>query len=334
MASFENCVRQSLAGHAWNGRLTGGVDIGEYEHIGLVEGAAEFVPEMLRAGVAMRLEEHEQATELTDARRFERGADFGWVMAVIIDHRDVVDHAFDVKAAADAREFGEALADQFCRNIEVQRDGRRGGGIAHVVNAWRMKKLKNAQIVAFVGQAKFAAEAFELDVADDEIGLVRGAVGDDRALHAGNDGLHVGLVKAEDRRAVERHAIDELDESVLNVLERGVLVEMLAVDGGHDGDHRREQQKAAVAFVGFDNEEFALAEPGGGAGLIDAAADDKCGIEMCRSQNGSDDGCRGGFSVRPGYRNTVLQAHQLGEHFRARDHWDLFLVRLDHFRIV
>src|SRR5258707_14162746 len=61
VASFENCVRQSLAGHAWNGRLTGGGGIGEYEHIGLVEGAAEFVPEMLRAGVAMRLDGHEQA---------------------------------------------------------------------------------------------------------------------------------------------------------------------------------------------------------------------------------------------------------------------------------
>src|SRR5258708_26858322 len=115
VASFENGVRKGLAGHAWNGWLTGGVDIGEYEHIGLVEGAAEFVPEMLRAGVAMRLEEHEQAIELADARRFERGADFGWVMAVIIDYRDVVDHAFDVKTAAHARGFCEALPDPVCR---------------------------------------------------------------------------------------------------------------------------------------------------------------------------------------------------------------------------
>jgi len=32
-------------------------------------------------------------------------------MAVVVDHGDVVDRAFDVEAAADACKFAEALAD-------------------------------------------------------------------------------------------------------------------------------------------------------------------------------------------------------------------------------
>src|SRR5713101_4934872 len=56
MPCFANRVGQSFAAYAWNGRLACGVDVGEHQHIGLVEGAAEFVPEVLGARVAMRLE--------------------------------------------------------------------------------------------------------------------------------------------------------------------------------------------------------------------------------------------------------------------------------------
>src|ERR1700687_79209 len=87
---FANGVSQRFAGDAGDGRLAGGVDVREHQHVGLVEGAAEFVPEMLRARVAVRLEEHQQTIEFANARRFECGANFGGVMAVIVNHRDVV----------------------------------------------------------------------------------------------------------------------------------------------------------------------------------------------------------------------------------------------------
>ena len=46
---------------------------------------------MLRARVAVRLEEHQQALEMAAARGFERGANFGGVMAVVVDQRDAVE---------------------------------------------------------------------------------------------------------------------------------------------------------------------------------------------------------------------------------------------------
>src|SRR6267154_6067158 len=100
-----------------------------------------------------------------------------------------------------------------------------------------MEELENAEIVALVGQAKFAAQSFKLDVADDEIGLAGGAVGNDGALYIGNDGLHIGLIDAENRRAVEGHAVDELHEGVLYVFERGILIEMFTVDCGDNGNY-------------------------------------------------------------------------------------------------
>src|SRR5713101_3390054 len=334
VASLANGGGQGFAGYAGDSRLAGGVNVGEHQHVGLIKGAAEFVPQMLRARVTVRLEEQPQAIELANTRGFERGADFGGVMAVIVDHGNVVDRAFNVEAPADSREFAEAIADQLRGHVEVEGDSRCGRGVAHIVDARRMKELENAEVVAFVGQAKFAAQAFELDVADDEIGLAGSAVGNNRALYARDHGLHVRLVQAQNRRAVKRHAIDELYEGILNVFQRGILIEMLAVDGGDGGDNGREQQEAAVAFVGFDHEELALTESSGGAASIDATADDKCGIEMRRSENGSDNGGRGGFPVSAGHGDAVLEAHQFGQHFCAGDDRDLFLVRFDNFGVV
>ena len=71
----------------------------------------------------------------------------------------------------------------------------------------------------------------------------RRAVGDDRTLHAREDGLDVGLVETEHDRAIEWDAIHKLQEDVLDFVEGFVLVEVLAVDGGDHGHDRREQQK-------------------------------------------------------------------------------------------
>ncbi len=85
VAGGANGVGQRRGGDAADGRFAGGVDVGQDQHVGLIEGAAEIVPKVLRARVAMRLKEHQQAVVAAAARRFERGANFHRVMAVIVD---------------------------------------------------------------------------------------------------------------------------------------------------------------------------------------------------------------------------------------------------------
>src|SRR5882672_9943912 len=110
MAGFANGVGQSLAGYARDWRLAGRVNIGNHQNIGLVESAREFVPEMLRAGVAVRLEKHQEAIEFADARGLQGGPDLGRVMAVVVDHGNVVDGALNVEAPTNAGKFGQAFA--------------------------------------------------------------------------------------------------------------------------------------------------------------------------------------------------------------------------------
>ena len=101
----------------------------------------------------------------------------------------------------------------------------------------------------------------------------------------GNDGLHVGLVQTEHRRAVKRDAVHELRENRLNLLERGVMVQMLAIDRGHHGDDRREQKERAVALVRFHNHIFAAAQAGRGPGVVDASAHDEGRVQAGRAQD-------------------------------------------------
>ena len=109
---------------------------------------------------------------------------------------------------------------------------------------------------------------------------------------------------------------------------------MFAVDGGDDGDDRREKQEAAVTFVGFDDKIFAATEARGCSSLVHFPTNDECGIEMSGGKNRGYKGGCGGFAVSATDGDAVLQAHQLGQHFGTGNHGDFALVRFDDFRIV
>ena len=67
-----------------------------------------------------------------------------------------------------------------------------------------------------------------------EIGLRAAAVGDGAPANVGQNALHVFAVEAQNGRAVERHLVDEFGERRADGFDIGVVVEMFAVDIGHD----------------------------------------------------------------------------------------------------
>src|SRR6266436_7155379 len=111
VSGLANGVYQGFARHTGNGRFARRVNIRQHENVGLVESAAEFVPQVLRARVAVWLKENEQAMELAAARSFERRTNLRRVMAVVVNHGDVVDHALDVEAACNPRKPRKPFAD-------------------------------------------------------------------------------------------------------------------------------------------------------------------------------------------------------------------------------
>ncbi len=122
---------------------------------------AEIVPEVLGARVAVGLEEDQQALVSAAARGFQRGANLDRVVAVVVDQRDAADHAFDFEAAADSGEIFQARANQIRRDVQIERDGGSGRGIAHVVNARRPGQAKLAEVVAAIGQPEAAGQPLQ-----------------------------------------------------------------------------------------------------------------------------------------------------------------------------
>ena len=137
-----------------------GINLGDHKNIGLIERAAEIVPEILRPRVAMRLKEHEQALVAAAARGFERRANLRGMMAVIVDQRDAANSPLISNRRPTPGKFREARADQIRGNIEREPDGCRGGGVTHVVNSRRRGQMEDSEIVAVIFQPKFARKAF------------------------------------------------------------------------------------------------------------------------------------------------------------------------------
>ena len=103
---------------------------------------------MLGAGIAVRLKKNEQAVELAPAGGFQRGFDFSRVMAVVVDHGDVVDGAFDIEAAADSAKVCQSLANQLYRNTQIEGDSSGSSRIADIVDTGRMREAEKPEILA------------------------------------------------------------------------------------------------------------------------------------------------------------------------------------------
>jgi hypothetical protein len=161
------------------------------------------------------------------------------------------------------------------------------------------------------------------------------AVGDDRARDHRDDRAHAGIVAADHRRAVERHAVQELDERGLQAREVvAVGVHVVGVDVGHDRQDRHQVQERRVGLVGLDHDVLARAEARVRAGAVEAAADDEGRVDAGLGQHAGDQRRRRRLAVRAGDRDALLQAHQLGQHHRARHHRDALGARGDHLGVV
>src|SRR5580658_5715431 len=325
---------EPLSRDALNGSFARWIDFAQYQHVALIERTAKILPQMLGSRVAVRLEQHQQPLVAASSRGFERGANLGRMMAVIVDKSYAGERAFDFETAPDTRKLPQAGANQVRGNVEGKTDGSRGGRVSHVVNPRRRRQMEDAEVFAVIGQAKLAREAFEFDVADHEVGLARSAVGDDGPLHARQNRLHVGLIHTENHGAIEGHAVHELEKDVLDFLERRVLIQMLTVDCSDHGDHRGQQQERAIALVRFDHHVLALANSGVRTHVTHSSPDDERRIKVSRGKYGGDhrSGCR--LAMRACDCDAVFQPHQFGQHLGARNHGDFQPIRLNHLNVV
>ena len=132
--------RQGLRMDPGDGRFAGRVDIGDHQHVGILERGEELVVQVEGAAVPVRLERDDQAAAEAAASGRERGTDLRRVVPVVVDHEHPPGLALDLEAALDAREAGERPLDRRERHLQVQ--GHRGGGerVGDVVGARHLER--------------------------------------------------------------------------------------------------------------------------------------------------------------------------------------------------
>jgi hypothetical protein len=142
------------------------------------------------------------------------------------------------------------------------------------------------------------------------------------------------VVDAEDRPAVERDAVHEVEEPSLSASSVFPVVEVLGVDVGDDRDRRRDVRERAVRLVRLDDHVVALAELRVRAEGVHLPADHRRRIEPGVGEEVRGERGRRRLPVRAGDGDAVLEPHELGEHLGAGDDRDLAAARLDDLGVV
>jgi hypothetical protein len=173
------------------------------------------------------------------------------------------------------------------------------------------------------------------DVLCSQLRVLGEPIRDDGLGDRRDDVANVGIVDAKHRGAVERQPLREVDECVLELREI-VLVRLhvVGVDVGDHRQHRLQDQKRCIGFVGFGDQELALAKPRVGIRGDQPATDDEGGIESALRQDAGDE--TGGRRLAMGSRDgdSLLEPHQFGQHQGARHHRDVSFPRRRDLGIV
>ena len=160
-------------------------------------------------------------------------------------------------------------------------------------------------------------------------------IGEDGLGDHGHDFSHVRVIQAEHCHAVERQALGELDEGLLQAREIMVVgFHVIGIDVGDDFDHGREVEEGRIGLIGLGHDEFAGAQLGIGTSAGEAAADDEGRVQPALRQHAGHQAGGGGLAVRAGNGDALLQAHQFAQHHRTRHDGDVLLARGQHLRIV
>src|SRR4051794_19542629 len=105
----------------------------------LMECSSEIIHQSLRPRITMRLEQYMHLLIAASARRGQRRANLGRMMAIIIDNRHASFGALHLKPAIDSSELRQPFANLLDGYIQLKRDGNRRRCITDVVCPWNLQ---------------------------------------------------------------------------------------------------------------------------------------------------------------------------------------------------
>ncbi len=295
----------------------------------------------------MRLEGQQQpAAREGAAGRCDHRGHLDRVMAVVVDQGELTaalcgrhwQLAPALEAPTHAAELRQRGHDRRIRQLQLGGDCDGGQRVAHVVLARQIQR--HLQIGHFRAVAALAGKAHlparqRLHVDRAHLRVLAQTVGDQRPRDQRQDRLNAGVVDADHRRAVEGHAVQEIDEGLTQSADvMAIGVHVIGVDVGHHRQHRHQVEEGGVRLVGLDHDELALAQRRVGASRVELAADHEGRVDSGFGQHAGDQRGGGGLAVSAGDGDAAAQPHQLGQHHGARHDRHMARARGQHLGVV
>lgn len=142
------------------------------------------------------------------------------------------------------------------------------------------------------------------------------------------------VFKAQDSQAILGiELLDELLEGVDDVVQRAIMVHMVGVDIGDDGNIRVLLEESPIAFIGFGNNIRAFPQDGIAMQVIDFAADDDGRVLMTFFEDLAQHGRRRRLAMGTGYRNPLPPAHDVDQGIGPMDDRNPAAARFGQFYV-
>ena len=212
-------------------------------------------------------------------------------------------------------------------------DADGGQRIEHHVVAWNIDRII-ADDLAEGRYGKCGGEPILANVMGSQVHLRIRAVGLHLAFEQRQHLGHVRVIHAGEDGTIEGHLVREFREGRPDFLDVLVVIQVLAIDIGDDGEGGIQHQEASVAFVGFRHQIVALAKLGIGPKNAKLAADDDGRVQARLAHDLGDHAGGCGLPVGTPYGDALLQPHELREHFPSWDNWNIRGVGRHDFRVV
>ena len=271
----------------------------------------------------MRLNHRNHLAFYNRARRLEDRAYLNRVMSVIVNHGHPVPLAGLGKTSLYPAEIAQRRPQCFVAQSHCLGDRDGGQRILDVMLAeHRQKQLGNGPRAAGESGGYDGFEprpvTIEPEVDGADVSLRAEAIGQQAPVREFREHpLHDRMINAQRGKAVERDVLHKALEGIAHTVERAVIVEVIGIDVGNDSDGCGQAQERAVAFVRFDDNPVARAEPRVRPISIDDAAVHHRRIETSGVEQRRNERCRRGLAIRAGDRNALLEPHDFGQHLGA-----------------
>ena len=326
-------LHQRLAADAGDRSLPRRIDVGQEEQVGGGKASAELRAQELRPRVAMRLKYADEARWVRRTRRRQRHGDLRRMMSIVVHHPDTALLALRLEASLCPVEARERIPNLHKVDTRKPCDRNAGKRVEHIVPP-RDIEGDTPHLRTALEHIEGDDGAVRLNIRRTIIRLRVDGIGNHASLRLCGDLPQDLIFKAEHRRPVLRHLIDECAERLDDLLHRAVVIHVIVLDVRHNGDVGTQLEEGAVALIRLGDKPAARAELRIRAEIGHLAADDDGRRHAHAVEGHADHGGRRRLAVRACDGDAVVLIDERRIDVRAMQLRDAQIPSSNNLRVV